>query len=547
MKKLMFGAAVAAIAVSASAMPEVQVYDVAFSIKTTKAAVAKEKDAVYQYTDQLLYRTQTTRTWKGLLWDCDCPAINGEWRYVTDCDGEEVESIAGGILWDAKIKGNPVVYLGDGADITNWDTILATVPGSHWGWNILNIIEKNCQSCEGLWNIKSYEDVCDNNQLIFNFTGAGFGKISLKDRTQAGDDPACHSYIKSISGNFAGYMYAPAITTDGSSYGCAFCGKGKVDPTCDTAPAFEWCLWDDDCQGCDVPRELADGALDSTDYTAAYGTWSIKYNASASKKLYKKGGSILDAVKVPENVAGYIALAEDAVRYEEPPLPPPTDCEMAEKRVSDIQHEIALLKQGKFDAEALVESTEKDRNDYYTANAGAALASNVVYAAAFEVPGGIPGVETNEFGEIVGSTELVTATKAKNDADAALAELQALKAQGADMTLKYQSDSLVKKFFQYQGKATDATRQQALDALIPLCAADGLYANNIVDAQAKFGRPNAALAFYKKYNAEYGDLDKAYNDAVEAAEKINATYDEDLVKLNAKLGTAEAQRDALCD
>ena len=116
-------------------------------------------------------------------------------------------------------------------------------------------IGQKANECEGVWTL---------NVANFTLTGAGFGKV-------AGCDDA--SYIKSMNGSFAG-TFIP----------------GNGCKRCEEETANAWLLCD-----CSEPDAR----------TAAYGSWTLKYNASATKKFadssdwswYKFPGDTLEAIK----------------------------------------------------------------------------------------------------------------------------------------------------------------------------------------------------------------------------------------------------------
>jgi len=110
-------------------------------------------------------------------------------------------------------------------------------------WTVFNLIGKTETDIEALW---SMVDATDGTGL----SGAGFGKWDAKaDR------------VSSISGDVVGKLLPPECQVSG----------------CPAAVAFP----------CSETQE------DSIGFTIAYGTWSMKYNATQSKKLATTGDGSL--------------------------------------------------------------------------------------------------------------------------------------------------------------------------------------------------------------------------------------------------------------
>ncbi len=123
------------------------------------------------------------------------------------------------------------------ATLTLWDThAKAYVTVDSFAWDFLNVIGKKNTEAEGAWTMEIAGGT---------LYGAGFGKW---------DGKATPARLSSMSGNFAGSVSAPQCDSE---------------ITCDAAIAYPCGNFD---QG------------SSTLETAAYGTWSIKYNKSLSKK-----------------------------------------------------------------------------------------------------------------------------------------------------------------------------------------------------------------------------------------------------------------------
>lgn len=242
-----------------------QVYDLTISVKTTTAKSGKltpKSNKFVTETGTVVYRAQASQKWKGLVWGCDCNAVAGKWEVVD----AETSSVAGCVIWNGS-KPNNILFLDD------------------INWRLLNAIDKKGDKCEGSWTIGTMDD---NSEAFLAF--AGFGTLNIVYTAAPCEDPEvnCTSYVKQMSGNVAGWMPAPSITTAGREGSCTFCGKVDPgeDPTTDYATAWNFCP-------CEEYANL--------DYTAVSGTWTMKYNAKSSKKL-KSSATIVDAVSLPSNV-----------------------------------------------------------------------------------------------------------------------------------------------------------------------------------------------------------------------------------------------------
>lgn len=242
-----------------------QVYDVKVTLKTTmakKASVSALKNAFVSENATIVYRTQGSQTWSGVIWGCSCDAILGKWTVINQSQG----IVAGCVIWDNK---SPHAIIFD-EDIH---------------WRLLNAIDKAGTKSEGAWTIG---DSSDSSNAFLSF--AGFGTLALSTEKVDGNlmIADCMSYVKNISGNVAGWMPAPYVTTYGKKGSCTFCtSEEDEEDVNDYAAAWSFC----DC------AEFGD-----SDFTAVSGTWQIKYNASLSKKL-RNSTSILDVYKkFPDNV-----------------------------------------------------------------------------------------------------------------------------------------------------------------------------------------------------------------------------------------------------
>ena len=242
-----------------------QGYDLTITAKTTQAkrGKLKKKHPFDSTTGTVVYRTQTTKKWTGVIWGCECESILGIWRMVDD------SSIAcGAAIWDSR-KPYSILLLDD------------------MHWHVLNAFDKSGDKVEGAWTIG---ESTDDSGAFLSF--AGFGTLDVKYTTSPCEDPElnCGSYVKTMTGNVAGWMPAPMVTTPGSKPGCTICGEVTEgeDDTTDMALAWNFCPCMDD--------------FDSTELTAVSGTWTLKYNASLSQALTKEGLILSVYKKFPENV-----------------------------------------------------------------------------------------------------------------------------------------------------------------------------------------------------------------------------------------------------
>ena len=257
-------------AVAADDDKAAQVYDVKVTIKTTtakKSSISAAKNAFVPDTDTIVYRTQRSMTWEGVIWGCSCDAILGSWTVVNQSMG----IVAGCVIWEKK-SPNSIIFDED----------------IHW--RLLNAIDQTGTKCEGAWTIG---DSSDTSNAFLSF--AGFGTLVLSTEKSEGDLVVadCMSYVKIISGNVAGWMPAPYVTTVGKKGHCTFCSAEEdEEDSQDYATAWNFC----DC------ADFGD-----VDFTAVSGTWSIKYNSKLSKKL-RNSTSILDVYKkFPQTVKASVA------------------------------------------------------------------------------------------------------------------------------------------------------------------------------------------------------------------------------------------------
>ena len=260
MKKLMIGAAVAAIAVGAFASAceepstECRAWDVKMSLKSLgpkkiKCTVAAASACDEPTKDTVYYMDNVTRKLKGYLWICD---------YV--CDDELTFNV---VLWDEKNKKAVIAAPLSGLD---YQQVAAT---DIWAYG------KKATKVAG--NI-AFEGTDANGEDGIAVNAAGLnGKIAKDGSTDC--------YIKSLSGYAAGTIayVKPGASVVATSGG--LCGEPVIE-VCDEylaklIPFCAACCFEGWCDADDAP-----------DMVPAAGTWSMKYN----KKVSKGGKSIQSLV-----------------------------------------------------------------------------------------------------------------------------------------------------------------------------------------------------------------------------------------------------------
>ena len=227
MKKLMIAAlAVAGLAAFADdCAPEVKEYPLVYQLK---ASVKTTKGVTSSVTTPGSVCTPGDEgTTSSTVLRAKDTTTWGGWIYTctATCDTIATGSV---VAWDSKRK----------AEITT----------PVFKWNVLNIL-KGQSVAEAEWDFTGKVEYDDTRAQEIDVTGAGFGTYSVKK-----------GYYTGFSGYFAGTMDA--------SYDLS--SKAK---NCDPSQIWQ-------CPDL-APGDLKDAS------TIAYGTWSIKYNASASKKLEK--------------------------------------------------------------------------------------------------------------------------------------------------------------------------------------------------------------------------------------------------------------------
>ncbi len=263
MKKLMgFAAAMALVggAFADCTLPtettdvEALVYDFAVTLKTTKAKLVTLKDTQVPCDlpiagGAIVYRDNgATLKYQGFYWTCDPSCVDSPQFDVPPYTFE---------YWNTTEK----VVL---ANAVNAD-VSATAPT----WSVLNIIgsPSKMSKVEAAFDTLTWTDLERTSASVAN--GAGFGTYDSK-----------YNRVKTISGYVVATMAPP------------YYPHTVGDLVCPPAVAFTPCSYDEN----DNP-------------TVGYGTWSLKYNASASKKLAKMG-----------QVAGVPALMPSWARVQRVPV-----------------------------------------------------------------------------------------------------------------------------------------------------------------------------------------------------------------------------------
>jgi len=252
----MIGAAVAAMAISASAVcsdPGAKdtcvVWDFTVNLKTLDIKKTNCKDACGDKST-IYYLDSATRKLTGFLWTCE------------DCESTDELNV---VLWDAK-KKVPVIPcppVGDYGFARAQDATMT----DFW------VYGKKATKVAASFFV-------DEDFITMTFAGLN-GSIKT----------ACNDcYIKSLSGNAAGEL---AIITQGTVVDIAgvqgWCGDKEETTTCEdddiTAVYTTLC---EVCCGFDGWCEDGTATLDTGDKVPAYGTWKMKYSANKSKN--KDGG-----------------------------------------------------------------------------------------------------------------------------------------------------------------------------------------------------------------------------------------------------------------
>lgn len=236
MKKLMIAAAAVAVGAGTyAANLDAQVYDFSMTMKTTTCKEVKYTKTIATLEgedwddvkkDKITVRKQASMKIVGVIWGCDCPTwVTPGWALYNGGS-----TVGGYLFWNQTTQ------------------TLLNPRRMRFDWAILNRIDDG-KKVEGVW--KLWNKKVNTMRLV----GAGFGKVS-------GSLNTCLITLTSMSGSFAGYSIA------GLADNCRFCGGNNA------CTAWQVCI-------CALRNWHPS--------TAAYGSWKIKYNKSASKNLRKYG------------------------------------------------------------------------------------------------------------------------------------------------------------------------------------------------------------------------------------------------------------------
>jgi len=280
MKKLMIAAAAAAMVGGAFADAQVYEYKLSLTSTTCKEGTAAKnsywtKVLGYAKGDEISYRNKTSFTLNGLTWGCTCnEALAGQW----DLTCLNPNNWFGITFWEKKADA----FLGgvyDGA-VFDWDD------------GFINRIGKKCAEVEMSVQLVPGDNADPEQPFAFRLAGMGTIEDDLEYDDEDEEYLDCESVIKSAKGSVAGW-----ITPDVGISVCKYCEE--YDVPCD---AYVFCV--DAC--CDHNIFTTDA-----DKTVAYGTWTMKYNAGASKKLKKTAKITESYTGFSKNVKAALAAANE--------------------------------------------------------------------------------------------------------------------------------------------------------------------------------------------------------------------------------------------
>ena len=378
MKKLMIAAAAAATAGSIFGATA-QVYDMTITVKSTEC---KDNKKLYKNVcadDIQFYRAQATQKFYGKFWGCGC------------------ETLCAPVVYGAPREDKSFVFWGaDGA-----------FHNAEINWSVLQLVGKNGTFFNDTATTEIY--TCEDGTVAadpdFTLAGAGYGTASV---VACGDED---NYVKSMSGSVVGVANVAALA---DVTGCKYCGD-----------LVECHVWDYcDCVAAD------------NDVSAAFGTFTLKYNASQAKAL-AKGKWIDEANKFKSFVTdefACIAAGDAPVAPVEPDAKEVAQknyaaamaaAEAADKVVEDLQLGDANCVRGKELAKAVTDATaaQTAAATALTTAAGATPEINAVNIAQLEVANAEANVEAKQ-AALDGATTQAAVTAATADLEAAKQDLE---------------------------------------------------------------------------------------------------------------------------
>jgi hypothetical protein len=227
MKKTLIIALLAGLGFGALAETQYKVYDLTIGLKAAKAGGVTSTSCG----DDYIYRVKGSRKLQGVIAGCGCLAMAGD----ETCENFQL------YLWDATTK----------TQLTNFT----------FTTGILQRIAKKGDSVEHFLTIEVADP--DGEKFVLQLAGFGTYKASKVDAKYD---------TMLVSGGVTGTVDAPYKTILGSCTACAV----TPDVTEQT-------------QAVAICEEGVCTASDTSDVSPVYGSYTMKYNASKSKKAEKSG------------------------------------------------------------------------------------------------------------------------------------------------------------------------------------------------------------------------------------------------------------------
>lgn len=244
MKKLMTVAAMAALLAGGASAKEkeskeaidAQVYDMTITLKVTECVKKSTQNVCGK---AIGYRKQATQKITGKFYGPDNCVIAAPASYGTRPSEEEL-SESGYLFWGAK----------------------AAFHDAQMEWSFLQLVDAKASSAEGHFTLELYGH--EKGHVVSDATatlsGAGYGSVTVKG---CGDEG---NILKTMNGSIVGFysVTAMAVVT-----GCVYCGETNV------------------CE----PWSFSSCAEVDSARSAAYGTFTIKYNQKQASALSKGKGA----------------------------------------------------------------------------------------------------------------------------------------------------------------------------------------------------------------------------------------------------------------